>query len=241
MTKPQWILSGLLVVSAVAACKPTDSTTTVPVLPEAANIYRSSQGVNFEVDLIGKFAADALPQNADLKMADGDLAKYAQQLCNLENKPKYAPVRCDVYVQPDSAGSLIGYAAVSEMKDGVTLSTTTSLNSKKQPRGATTCAIEGSVLDAKGDYAHAVKTSSTDFEGRIEYSATAKGDGDFLVSPVDPSATDDSEGTMGVWYVTKQGDKLRLAQERWNYCYTDSGVQIDEVFKHAVSITRQPN
>jgi hypothetical protein len=47
------------------------------------------------------------------------------------------------------------------------------------------------------------------------------------------------EAAIGVWYLTKQRDKLRIAQERWNYCYDNKGVSIDDIYFHALSLIRK--
>lgn len=201
--------------------------------------YKSPQGVTYKVDRVGNLTPQGLPQNSDLKMADGDLAKYAQEACGLDFRPEYAPARCDIYVQPDKAGTLIGYAVVTQTKDGSRLSTATSLNAQKQPHGSTTCGIDGLIYGSGEDYTKAAKDSSRDFEGQIRYSAWEKDPGNWLVSQVGPNDQDDRQGSLGVWYVEKQGAKLRINQERWNYCYADSGVQIDDVFTLAITLVRE--
>ncbi|MDO7842733.1 hypothetical protein [Sphingomonas immobilis] len=206
----------------------------------ANEIYKSPQGVAYKVDRVGDLKSQDLPQNSDLKMVDGDLAKYAQVACTLDVPPEHAPSRCDIYVQPDKTGTLIGYAAVTQTKDGARLSTVTSLNAEKQPRGAATCGIEGLIYGGGGDYTKAIKDASRDFEGQIAYSAWEKDSNNWLVSQLGPNDQGDEQGSTGIWYVKRQGEKLRINQERWNYCYTDTGVYMDDVFTRAIVLVRQP-
>lgn len=203
--------------------------------------YRSPQGVTYTVNRVDNLKQEELPQNRDFKMADSNLAKYAREACTLNAKPEYAPARCDIYVQPDKSGTLVGYAVVTQNKDGVRLSTATSLNTAKQPYGSTTCGVEGIIYGDGENYSTAIADSSQDFDGQIVYSAWEKDPGNWMVSQIGPNDQDDKQGSTGVWYIKKQGDKLRISQERWNYCYTDKGVQIDDVFTRAVILTRQTN
>lgn len=61
--------------------------------------------------------------------------------------------------------------------------------------------------------------------------------------PIAPDALQeydsDPDFKLGVWYITKQGNKLRIAQERWNYCYDDQNVVVDDVYYRALSLIRQ--
>lgn len=57
-----------------------------------------------------------------------------------------------------------------------------------------------------------------------------------MVAPVSDDA--DQEGAVGVWYFKQAADKLRITQERWSYCYSDPKIYIDEVFRRALTLTR---
>lgn len=205
----------------------------------AAETYKSPAGVAYKIERVATLKAEDLPQNSDLKMVDGDLAKYAVEACSIDVKVQFAPGRCDIYVQPDKSGTLIGYAVITQDKDGARLNTITTLNAQKQSRGATTCGLQGIVYGDGENYSAPVKDASRDFGGQITYSAWEKDPSNWLVSQVKPDDTSDQQGALGVWYVKKQGDKLRINQERWNYCYTDSGVYMDDVFSRAISLIRQ--
>lgn len=211
---------------------------TRPVKPET---IKTDSGLTYVVERVAGFKATDIPQNTDLKMADGDLAKYAVQGCALYARAEYAPSRCDVYVQADKSGTLIGYAFVYKEPKGVFFSTATTLNTQKEP-GAESCTLSGAIYDEKSQYqSKMVADPSRDFEGRQMYYTFKNGAGATLVSEADPSsdASLPEDAAMGVWYIKKQGDKLRIEQERWNYCYKKADVYIDDVFFRAVSLVRQ--
>lgn len=195
-------------------------------------------GQVYSVERVSRLEAAQLPQNSDLKMADGDLAKYAIDGCSLDTAPQYAPTRCDVYVQPDKTGTLIGYAFVLVDANGARFNTVTTLNERKQPGGGV-CYLSGTIWDEGANYDRAVADTSRNFSGRQMYRVFKNGAGDDLVTPVDPNEqVDDQDGAYGVWYLTREGDKLRIAQERWNYCYQDNSVTVDDVFYRAVSLMK---
>jgi hypothetical protein len=207
--------------------------------PCAAETYKTPQGVSYTVERVNGIKRDALPQNTDLKMADQDLARYAETACVLDVPAKTAPSRCDVYVQPDRDGTLIGYAAVTEDKAGVSFQTFTTLNEHKEP-GGKHCYVGGKIYGDGADHQNVISDASRDFQGQVMYSAWEKNPGDFLISQVGPGDPTDvgPNSALGVWYILKKGDKLRISQERWNYCYRDANVIIDDVFFRAVSLLR---
>jgi len=215
--------------------------------PEASNstattdsgeTFKTPEGVTYSVERTPGFKAD-LPSNSDLKMADNDIGKYAKTLCTTDVPASTAPRRCDVYVQPDPNGTLIGYAAVWEDAKGVSFQTVTTLNEKKQP-GGESCYIEGQLSGSGADWQKSVRDASKDFTGQFMYSAWEKDPGNWVVSPADSSSDPMPDNTSnGVWYVEKKGNKLHIYQERWNYCYRDSSVNVDDVFYEAVSLVRK--
>lgn len=108
----KWISMGFLLV-ACSGCQQSPqsqgSNSATPIVENAT--YRSPQGVSYSVTPNSSFKG-ILPPNSDLKMADNDLGKYAETLCTLDVPPTTAPRRCDIYVQSDPDGTLIGYVAV---------------------------------------------------------------------------------------------------------------------------------
>ena len=180
----------------------------------------------------------ALPSTADMRMVDGDLVRYGAQICDLEGESSAAPQRCDVFVQPDPNGQMIGYAVLRQTEAGVTINTHVKTNAQAG-RAANGCWLGGTVYQYGSGYERAVSSSSAPFEGQMMYSAWERSPGDFLVSPIDASTPVDvdSEGAVGVWYLTHTDNKLRIAQERWNYCYSD--VAVDEVFTRAISFLKR--
>lgn len=194
----------------------------------APETIASKGGSTFTVVRTARDRPSTLPSNADLKMSDGDLAKYGMSLCdeNLSDAGKLT--RCDVYVQPDRSGTLVGYAVVGQGDKGTSFHTVADL--RAAGHGAR-CSFGGRI-DLEG----AIDASGA-LEGRNAYSAWEKEPGNWLISP--EAATDDENFASGVWYLKRSGDKLRITQERWNPCYPGgTDVYIDEVFYRAVTLTK---
>lgn len=212
--------------------------------PSPTETYKNPQGVTYNVERVGGIKPQDLPMNSDFKMADKDIAKYAEQtLCAMDQGRNGTPRdRCDVYVQPDKDGTLIGYTAVTEDKNGVSFQTTATLNEKKAPSNSSGCGFGGKLYTSQGDHGPmALKGAGKDFDGQFMYSAWEKEPGNWLVSPAGPDdqADDNKDAALGVWYVNRKGDKLNVTQERWNFCYPDnSNVDVDDVFYRVLTITR---
>lgn len=179
----------------------------------------------------------ALPSNADLKMVDGDIVQYARSLCGFDQQAPYRPSRCDVFAQGDPAGTLIGYLAVRQSRDGVWLDSAITLGSRLAggPRG---CGISGKLSRSDRGGALTGEDIAGNYRARTGYAAWEKEPGNWLVVPDDGSdkSIDNPKASFGMWYIERSGDNLRLSQERWNYCYRDSGVTIDDVFRRVVTL-----
>lgn len=111
----------------------------------ALKVYKTPEGIVYDIERVGTVKTDDMPMNSDFKMADKDLGKYAgDTLCAMDQGRDGTPrTRCDVYVQPDKNGTLIGYTAVTQDKDGVSFQTTATLNEKKAPAGSAGCEFDG--------------------------------------------------------------------------------------------------
>lgn len=203
---------------------------------EPQETIQTPQGASYLVTRVPGIKIADLPMNNDLKMADRDLAKYAETACTLDVPLKLAQTRCDLYVQSDPNGTLIGYAAVTQDVQGVSFNTATTINEKKEP-GGKACDLGGKLTVVEGGD-KVVSDAGKDFDGEFMYSAWERDPGVWLVSPAETSGAVDPDHPLGVWYVSKSGDKLRISQERWNYCYADSSVNVDDVFYRAVSLTK---
>ena len=110
---------------------------------------------------------------------------------------------CQVFVQPDRSGSLFGYIALRRTRDGGIL-----YESDTVTRDGRQCLLvgrfEGSAY-SDPDPAHFDLTR--DFK-KVSYFSTEQGNGAF--------------------YFERVGNRLRVNDERWNYCYTDK--HIDDVW-----------
>ena len=199
--------------------------------PTAFPILQTESG-RYRVELGSKLNTNVLPSNADLKMVDGDLSRYAIKLCDLDFANNLRPDRCEVFVQPDRSGLLVGYAVLTQ---GRIVSIDTAVETDRQ-KGGLGCFVGGDLENSNFDNPKAKLNIGRNFEARLAYNAWEKGPGDWMVAPL--SDDPNQEGATGVWYVKRLGNKLRISQERWNYCYSGSKVYIDEVFNHALTLTR---
>ena len=191
----------------------------------------------YMVDLARGVDAASLPTNNDLKMVDGDLARYAATACHFDTDPKYQPRRCDVFAQSDRDGSLIGYLIVRKGGDGVWVESALTLNEKLQSRRVG-CGVGGRLSNTFTGSFLTDAEASGNFTARIDYAAWEKEPGNWLVASEDGTdQPDNPNAARGVWYLERKGENLRLQQERWSYCYKDSKVRVDDVFRRVVTLT----
>lgn len=212
--------------------------------PAPTETYTNPQGITYKIERVANTKPENFPMNSDFNMADRDIAKYAEEtLCAMDQDRNGSPRdRCDVYVQPDKDGTLIGYTAVTEDKEGVNFQTTATLNEKKSPSNSSVCGFGGKLYTSLGGNGPtALKDAGKDFDGQFMYSAWEKEPGNWLVSPAGPDdqVDNDDKSQLGVWYVKRKGDKLNVNQERWNFCYpTNNDVNVDDVFYRVLTLTR---
>jgi len=228
-------IGAILLVGLAACSKSPNASATAPSAsptssPTAAVL--DTQSGRYQVDLDSRIDPETLPSNADLKMADGNLAEYARHLCGLDFANKQRPDRCDVYVQSDPKGLLVGYASILQGQD---VRIETELETDRS-RGGMGCFVSGALVNTDFDHPEAKLDPSKDFQARLGYGAWEKSPGDWMVSPGDDDV--DTQGARGMWYIKRSNNKLRISQERWSYCYSGSDIYIDEVFNHAVTLTR---
>lgn len=222
----------------------TNATADRAAEPAAVETYKNPQGITYNVERVPNAKPEDFPINSDFKMADKDIAKYAEDtLCAMDQGRNGTPRdRCDVYVQPDRNGTLIGYTVVTQDKSGVSFETTATLNEKKAPSDSAGCGFGGKLYTSQDTGGPVVlRDASKDFDGQFMYSAWEKEPGNWLVSPAGPDdqVDDDDKSQLGVWYVKRKGDKLNVNQERWNFCYpTNSDVNVDDVFYRVLTLTR---
>lgn len=181
-----------------------------------------------------------LPRNADLEMVDADPTLYAAALCGFDLKPEHRPERCDLFARSDPDGTLNGYLVVRLARDGVWLDSALSLHPRlaSGPKG---CGISGKLSSSETGDALTSAQAGSDFRARTGYGAWEKAPGNWMVVPDDGTepTLDHSRAAFGMWYVERRGDNLRLTQERWNYCYPDPAIVIDQVFRRVVTLRRR--
>ncbi|WP_152608747.1 hypothetical protein [Croceibacterium mercuriale] len=179
-----------------------------------------------------------LPSNSDLRMLDGDLEKYSANLCGLNDEADDPPRRCDVFVQAEPTSQLIGYVVLLETDEGVEIGTSFETNSDLG-EASKSCWINDTIHQPGHDNDQLVRSSAKPFNGQIMYTAWERSPRDWVLSDYDSSAPvrfDISEVT-GTWYIERTTDKLRITQDRFNFCYRD--VVIDEVFTSAISFVKR--
>lgn len=229
---------GIALLIALTACSKAPAadtanqgtTSTAPAQPTTS--FLDTESGRYQVDLDPSIDPKLMPTNADLKMVDGDLGQYALKLCGLDFANKQRPNRCEVFVQPDKSGLLVGYAVLLQGQD-VRIDTAVETDNHRSGLG---CFLNGVLENADYEHPDSKIDISKNFEARMGYSAWEKSPGDWMVSTGEDNG--DSQGARGMWYVKRVGSKLRITQERWSYCYSDSKVYLDEVFRRAVTLTR---
>ncbi len=211
-----------------SAAREPVQTASVPPPPVILN----TESGRYKVIVNEKIDPKTLPSNADFKMLEGNIAEYASHLCGLDYANELRPERCDVYVQPDPKGLLVGYAAILQGQD-VRIETAVETDRQRQGLG---CFLVGSLENTDYDNSDAAFDTSKDFQARMGYIAWEKSPGDWVVSFGEDN--ENAEGAGGMWYIKRANNKLRITQERWSYCYGSPDAYIDEVFSNAVSLIR---
>jgi hypothetical protein len=213
--------------SAVAPDQPSGTPS-----PQDAMIVNTAAG-RYRVDLDQTLESASLPTNADLKMVDDDLGRYAIKLCSLDFANELRPDRCEVFVQSDRSGLLVGYVTLQQREK---LTIDTALQTDRQRTGLG-CWITGTLVSTSDQNPGAKLILTADFHARMAYSAWEKSPGDWMVGSGDEGVAN-VEAAVGMWYFERKNNKLRVNQERWSYCYSDPKIAIDEVFVRAATLTR---
>ena len=133
-----------------------------------------------------------LPQTNKMKLA-GDASSYIKRECGADVRYKL----CEVFVQSDQKGSLVGYLNLVQMPDGSVVFGTDTVTSEGRD-----CLIGGHFDGEKFDASAPFKQRSSFTYGR--------------------------DGAMGMFYFERNGPRLRVNDERWNYCYKNR--HIDDVW-----------
>lgn len=201
-----------------------------------SEMITSSDGQSFLVEHT-EWPAQRFPSNNDLKMVDGDLTRYGADLCGITSSYGEPPQRCDLFVQGDPSGTMIGYAALLQTSSGVFLKTQVDTN-KDAADAEAGCGIDAFIFKSGAAYEETVTNSAKPFTGQVMYSAAKNYGDDFMVSfsglpDNEPSGPESPDAARGVWYIERTNDKLRIEQERWSYCYRDT--RVDDVFFQAIS------
>ena len=221
-------ISGVFLFVLLSSCSEGPVADAVGSAVEPSSIVSTEAG-RYTVAVNAEFDKSALPMNADLKMLDGDITQYALKLCGLDFANKLRPERCELFMQPDRTGLMVGYVALLQGTD-VRIDTDVETDQTKSGLG---CFLNG-VLD-NADYSEAGSKLdiSENFEARLPFFGWEKSPGNWMISSEDSGES--SAG--GMWYIKRAGNNLRINQEQWNYCYSDSSVHVDEVFRHVLTLT----
>lgn len=181
--------------------------------------------VSAEIDL------HTLVNNTDLKMLDGNLGLYAIQLCGLDFNNKLRPDRCDVFTQTEENRLLKGYVTLTQSGDAASISTALETDVRKGGGG---CYMLGDLRQGNYFLNGAPVNISGDFEAYIEFYRWEASPGNWKIS----NEIANEDATEGRWNIKRARNKLRINQERWNYCYSNPEIYIEEVFTHLVTLTK---
>lgn len=196
-----------------------------------ANEVTSAGGQKYAFTLNEEAAANG-PSNADLKMVNNDKIRYAADFCGISETLDGEPRSCSLYMQDDPDGTMIGYAILREDADGVSLVTDVKPNPAIKD-AEPDCVIDG-LVSSYSDKAQTwvpIQSLDQDFSGSIYFNAWEHLNG-WRVAFGAPGI--EGEGATGVWYIKSTGDKLRITEERWSYCYSET--YVDEVFKRIATL-----
>lgn len=163
-----------------------------------------SKGQNWSISISSDADTSDLPMTSTMKLLGGDLPAYIQREC----APIWRMKSCDVYVQSDRTGALLGYLFISGSADeGFGFNTDTVTDRNRE------CSLGGSLENIEGDPRGA-------FKARVPFTTIT-----------------DGEEAMGMIYLERVQDRLRVSDERWNYCYDDR--HIDDVYTFVGSLERE--
>src|SRR3954465_16022279 len=98
-----------------------------------------------------------LPQTSDMKMVGGDVAAFTRRFCGTFTGT------CEVFVQPDSKGGLIGYLKLLTSKRGTSFDTATATRAGKQ------CVAGGNLENIEASDGGSLPDNDTtkDFRARV--------------------------------------------------------------------------
>lgn len=186
--------------------------------------YQSKNGITYDVERLHTIDPKDLPTNSALKMLDNDVVRFAAQTCELDNDGGADVERCDLYVQPSREGTLVGYVTLKQFGHRAIL------------RSVANCFLAGDLKFFETENQPLVNDIAKDFYGQVFYAAWERGPGDVLLSlPDDGTMPEgDDDFANGIWVVTRKGDNLNIAQDKWNYC--DRSKAVDEVFTRIVTL-----
>jgi hypothetical protein len=203
------LLAGLAIIGTIVHVQPSAAAN------PPAKTGVDSVGQSWAITIAWNLPQDRLPKTNDMKMASFDSATYIERAC----VDGWQEGRCDLYVQPDIDGSLMGYLIIEQYKGRLSFKTDTMTTST--PAHVRSCTIGGSLtggaIDDAGNYKVIEELDPTgNWEARSPF---------------------ETKSSMGMMYVKKVGDKLRVNDERWNYCYPDR--HIDDVYFYVGSMVRK--
>ena len=214
----------------IGACADSSEASSKPAETNVSAQIVEAEAGSYEVVFSPSLDQFALPSNADLKMLNGDLSQYSIELCGLGFQSATPPERCEIFVQNEPGALLTGYVA---LRQADVVDITTALTTDRQRNGLG-CFLSGEIQNTNFDDGNRPVDIASDFTGRLPFFGWEKSPGDWMIS----SESDDSFSAGGMWYLERRNRNLRISQERWNYCYRDDDVVVDEVFRHLATLTR---
>lgn len=224
------VMSALML---IGGCANASEAGSKPAQPDVLSQIVESEAGTYRVVVNPSIDQSVLPQNPDLRMLDGDLSQYSIELCGLDFRGATSPEHCEIFFQSEPGGLLTGYIA---LRQSSVVDIATALTTDRQ-RSGLGCFMNGEIQNSNFEDGDRSVDIASDFAARLPFFGLEKSPGDWMIS----SEGDDPNSAGGMWYLERRNDNLRISQERWNYCYQDDRIAIDEVFTHVASISRVDN
>lgn len=181
--------------------------------------------------------SDELPRTELYEDAGGDAALLAVKMCMLDQMGSMIE-SCALYAQTDASQTVQGYIALATWDTGEVRTEVDNLT-----KSGDACKFSGGLEVQDENYDWAMLTDAhEDFRASAQFEGLPPSDRIRMAGPwprvAEREFSREPSGSIGVWYFTKAGNKLRFNQERWNYCY-DDGTEVDASYDLVLTMVKQ--
>lgn len=208
---------------------------------EEAVANSPSAGLTFKYN--PNFKAAELPLNSELAMLDDNVEAFALQMCGFDGKyGAQRPLDCELFSQANPNSSLTGYLILRRMSENDKPEIISAVETIRA-NGGMACWFEGRLTSTKFDTSVEAFNPYSDFKARLMWESTIAGTGEYRVAfdedRLDDLETNDPTSARGAWEIERKGQNLKVARERWSYCYKDTEYPVEAVFRSVLKI--EPN